>query len=164
MSFVQNKGNGSPLWRCESLDADGQSSGPIVCLLIHSFIRSFIIQCLCSEHLPRMPQALCSVQVKEKRTRQAKPLTSWSSQALSVPCPLSASPQRTGQAIAALRATPVAQSSKGPKGAPESTWQASPGCRPGAAGQGVGGGRAGIGVAVPLSSHILGVELLFLSW
>lgn len=57
-----------------------------------SFIHSFIIQCLCSEHLPQMPQALCSVQVKEKSTRQAKPLASWSLQALRVPCPLSASP------------------------------------------------------------------------
>ena len=43
--------------------------------------------------------------------------------------PPPASPRRTDQASTALRATFVAQCLKGPKGAPESTWKASPGCR-----------------------------------
>lgn len=63
--------------------------------------------------------------------------TSWILQALA------ASPQRTDQAIAALRATLVAQSVKGLQVAPESTWLVSPGRCPGVAGWGWVGVRGG---------------------
>lgn len=118
-----------------------QSSGPIVCLLIHSsihlFIHSFIIICVLSTCCA--DAVFISGEREKNMTGTAPDLMDLTSPR----CPLAASPQRTDQAIAALRATLVAQSMKGPQVAPESTWQVSPGRCPGAAGWGWVGVRGG---------------------
>lgn len=107
------------------------------CLFAHpficSFIPSFIIICVLSTCCA---DAVLISGEREKSMTGTAP-TSWILQALA------ASPQRTDQAIAALKATLVAQSVKGLQVAPESMWLVSPGRCPGAAGWGWVGVRRG---------------------
>ena len=125
------------LCSCEFLDAvcwtHCSFDNPFIC----SFIRSFIIICVSS--------AYCADAVFISRERE-KSMTGTAPNLMdltSPQCPLAASPRRTDQAIAALSVALVAQSVKGPQVAPESMWQVSPGCCPGAAGWGWVGVRGG---------------------
>ena len=80
-----------------------QSSGPIVCLLIHSsihlFIHSFIIICVLSTYCT--DAVFISGEREKNMTGTAPDLMDLTSPQ----CPLAASPRRTDKAIAALRAT-----------------------------------------------------------
>ena len=132
------------LCSCEFLDTVCWTHCSFDNSFICSFIRSFIIICVSS--------AYCADAVFISRERE-KSMTGTAPNLMdltSPQCPLAASPRRTDQAIAALSVALVAQSVKGPQVAPESMWQVSPGCCPGAAGWGW------VGVVIKLfTDHLL---------